>query len=84
MSVHEAKARLLSLDAEPEGRSPMASFAVPAAGAALLLGIMISRRRRRGLGLMSLGALAANPALRGAFIGLARTAAQRMLASAAR
>lgn len=85
MSVADAKARLLALD-EPtaRGSSPFSSFVLPAAGAALLLGLLLSRRRPRGLGLMSLGALAANPALRTTLVTLAGVALRRFLAPPAR
>ena len=84
LSVEEAKARLLALDERAEGSSPFPSLALPAAAGAMLLGFLLTRRKRRGLGLMSLGALAANPALRSALVAVAGAAIRRFVVPPAR
>lgn len=84
LTTAEAKARLLALD-EPGDGSPgrARSFVLPAAGAALILGILLTRPRR-GTMLGSIAALAANPALRNAVIALAGAALRPFLSPPAR
>jgi hypothetical protein len=85
MTVAEAKARLLALDepGQPRGAGPSPSFLLPAAGAALLLGIVLARRRRSAR-VATIVALAANPAVRSAAAALAGTALKRFIPASAR
>jgi hypothetical protein len=81
MSIAEAKARLLA--GEAPGRSSPAiprSWTLPAVGGALLVGYFLARKRRGGkLGAWSIGALMLNPTLRSAAMGIAVTAARRIM-----
>lgn len=84
LTTAEAKSRLLALD-EPGDGSPggTRSFVLPAAGAAFILGILLSRPRRGSL-LGNIAALAANPALRSAAFSLAGAALRPFLSPPAR
>ncbi len=82
LSIAEAKARLLNTG-EPSlgGPSLPKSWALPAVGAAVLAGFLLARRRRRGVGLFSLGALAMTPAVRSMVVAAASTAIRRYLSN---
>ncbi len=80
LSPAEAKARLLALDEPSPGAASLPkSWAFPAVGAAVLAGFLLARRRRRGVGLFSLGALAMTPAVRSMVVGAAGTAIRHYL-----
>jgi hypothetical protein len=80
MSIAEAKARLLAGEA-PRWSSPAIprSWTLPAVGGALLVGYFLARKRRGRLGAWSIGALMLNPTLRSAAMGIAVTAARRIM-----